>query len=484
MIFNFNIINDSLSLTSDFAAYSGNENYYLCKFNFLSPDWQELSKFAVFTFDDTAISVPLSGDECMVPSQVLEQNGSFYLGVFGTNASETDFLRISTGLVCLSVGDGAYKKGSTPSVPAPDVWETYLASVQKYVALAQESAAEASVKAGEATAAYDGVLAAQEITNTEFEEKLDTLKSKSIPHTTASGYPISLNDHLEGENAINYRIYGNSVQNGEPTAESPVEIQSVGTLVTDTTNEYYGKYDIPVAVCGKNLIDYDKTLSVTRVLNDTPQELYAIIKPGQTYTLSSYIDNSANSSGKARFRISVGYGSSQYEHNYSFYIGALASGTQSVKFTVPNDYNGKVNMQLSTESGTAVFSKFMLSYSDDTEYEPYTPVQKIHIYLDEPLRKLGDYADYIDWENQKVMRQIEVLDDTGTKTIDESLGILEASTEETITVPVISAPNSELMHISTDTKVSPSKIDLTYCQDINKVITSLTNAILAQGGNV
>ena len=326
--------------------------------------------------------------------------------------------------------------------------------------------------------------AARETMNTEFEGKLNTLKSKAIPHTTASGYPISLNDHLEGESAINYRIYGNSVQNGEPTAESPVEIQSVGTLVTDTTSEYYGKYDIPVAVCGKNLIDYDKTLSVTRVLNDTPQELYAIIKPGQTYTLSSYIDNSANSSGKARFRISVGYGSSQYEHNYSFYIGALASGTQSVKFTVPNDYNGKVNMQLSTDSGTAVFSKFMLSYSDDTEYEPYTPVQKIHIYLDEPLRKLGDYADYIDWENQKVMRQIEVLDDTGTKTIDESLGILEASIEETITVPVISAPNSELMHISTDTKVPPSKIDLTYYQDINKVITNLTNAILAQGGNV
>ena len=40
-----------------------------------------------------------------------------------------------------------------------------------------------------------------------------------------------------------------------------------------------------------------------------------------------------------------------------------------------------------------------------TSYEPYTSSTQ-HIYLDEPLRKVGDYADYVDFENQKVVRNI------------------------------------------------------------------------------
>lgn len=43
-----------------------------------------------------------------------------------------------------------------------------------------------------------------------------------------------------------YRIYGNSVQDGTPTPEAPIEVQSVGELVTEGENE--GKYKIPVTV--------------------------------------------------------------------------------------------------------------------------------------------------------------------------------------------------------------------------------------------
>ena len=121
--------------------------------------------------------------------------------------------------------------------------------------------------------------------------------------------------------------------------------------------------------------------------------------------------------------------------------------------------------------------------TDTTEYEPYIGETK-HIYLNEPLRKVGDYADYIDFKNQKVMRQIEVLDDTGTKSIDESLGVVSSPTEEIITAPELYVPNSASMNVISDAATQPSSIKLTYYQDINKVITNLTNAILAQGGNV
>ena len=41
-----------------------------------------------------------------------------------------------------------------------------------------------------------------------------------------------------------------------------------------------------------------------------------------------------------------------------------------------------------------------------TSYEPYKGSITEHIYLDEPLRKVGDYADYIDFKNKKVVRNV------------------------------------------------------------------------------
>lgn len=41
-----------------------------------------------------------------------------------------------------------------------------------------------------------------------------------------------------------------------------------------------------------------------------------------------------------------------------------------------------------------------------TEYEPYVQPTITNIYLDEPLRKIGDYFDYIDFANKKVVRNI------------------------------------------------------------------------------
>ena len=42
-----------------------------------------------------------------------------------------------------------------------------------------------------------------------------------------SGYPLVLK-HSKGRKLIDYKIYGNSIQNGTPTPEAPIEIESVG----------------------------------------------------------------------------------------------------------------------------------------------------------------------------------------------------------------------------------------------------------------
>lgn len=64
----------------------------------------------------------------------------------------------------------------------------------------------------------------------------------------ASGVPPITLQKCKGVDLVDYKIYGNSVQNGTPTPDNPVEIQSVGDLVTDENDANYGKYKIPVKV--------------------------------------------------------------------------------------------------------------------------------------------------------------------------------------------------------------------------------------------
>lgn len=144
------------------------------------------------------------------------------------------------------------------------------------------------------------------------------------------------------ENMSNYRIYGNSVQNGTPSPDSPVEIQSVGDLITDTTNSNYGKYKIPIKLTNEN---------------------------------------------------------------------------------------------------------------EESEIT--------NIYLDESLRKIGDSADYIDFKNQKIIRNVEVLDGTGTLTIEQSLNALATPIEETIKLPELQT-FEDYTKIEVLTEVTPSKIEVEY----------------------
>ncbi len=151
MTFNFEISNNSLTLTSKPAVFSGSENYYLCKFDFLTSDWDNLSKLAVFTSSETAVSVPVTNNECFIPAEILSSEGSVCIGVFGTNGQEDDYLRISTGLVYLSVGEGAYRDAVLPAVPTPDLWEKYYAEITRVDGFAQraENAATAAEQSSE-----------------------------------------------------------------------------------------------------------------------------------------------------------------------------------------------------------------------------------------------------------------------------------------------------------------------------------------------
>lgn len=121
MDINFYVQSDRL--TSDIKQpISGNVNFYRCVFTF-SEEWNITAKYAVFSRSGKTYTVELEENACFIPAEVLTESGYITIGVFGTNGSENDYLRISSNAVTVYVGTGAYEDGETPAPPTPDVWE-------------------------------------------------------------------------------------------------------------------------------------------------------------------------------------------------------------------------------------------------------------------------------------------------------------------------------------------------------------------------
>ena len=211
------------------------------------------------------------------------------------------------------------------------------------------------------------------------------------------------------------KIYGNSVQNGAPSTTNPVEIQNVGdktrnlldlNIFNCTEQTINGLTFTPI---GENKIHVTGTATDTSIR--TQYRGYCSTKemqlPAGTYIISgstseldamvgvySNLTNSfiANISNKATTLTEDGYA-------YYFLINISAGTTRTFDDVI----------QVQVEEGSTA-----------TEYEPYgykIPVkvsngtEKIttNVYLDEPLRKIGDYVDYIDFENKQVVRNIKEL---------------------------------------------------------------------------
>ena len=67
----------------------------------------------------------------------------------------------------------------------------------------------------------------------------------------AEGYPLVMENCKANKRMKQLEIYGNSVQDGTPTPENPIEVESVGELVSDATDVNYGKYKITLLINGE-----------------------------------------------------------------------------------------------------------------------------------------------------------------------------------------------------------------------------------------
>lgn len=127
MIFYFNTEGDTLSMIGvKDTVFTGNAGVYKCSFE-LNEDWRRLCAVAIFSQDDKSYTALLSdAGECYIPYEILENEGSFSVGLVGTNSDEQNLKRISTNCVEIPIAHGAYRPGEVPSIPSPDMWETLI----------------------------------------------------------------------------------------------------------------------------------------------------------------------------------------------------------------------------------------------------------------------------------------------------------------------------------------------------------------------
>ncbi len=248
---------------------------------------------------------------------------------------------------------------------------------------------------------------------------------------------FQMGNNGEQKNGNSYGIYKN------------IQIEE-GT--TATAYEPYG-YKVPVQVSGKNLFDIDGAVNENLIKNDDG-----------TYTIWK---NKENNDGRLSKRLSINI-PAQTKITVSVDIVDY-NGTYSLPFQIvcfPKDGGEEyIQFMLNEKHKTYSFSKEitrMTIYQESrmpvgtyttfknlqielgetaTAYEPYHAPVTTNIYLNEPLRKEGEKADYLDFKTGKVVR----LD----------------GTTETVELPELPA-FEDYSKIEVLTTVSPSKIQAEY----------------------
>ncbi len=234
--------------------------------------------------------------------------------------------------------------------------------------------------------------------------------------------PITLPDCVDNNSLINYTISGNSVQGGIPTPDTPVEVESVGDY-----DEATGKYKIPVVCSGKNLFEIRSPVlsgeSAYRGYGGTNYTVYDYgyklmpytgigfwfndLEVGENYTISCRFMNSVTNGVYFFIGQNQGTASTSSTNNRAYSYNIKENARLSMTFVAAEE--NLISFGFGT-SGNITITDIQLEKGDTaTDYEPYAEPVTTNIYLDEPLRKIGNYADYINFENQKVVRNTKVL---------------------------------------------------------------------------
>lgn len=285
----------------------------------------------------------------------------------------------------------------------------------------------------------------------------------STVNVVAEGYPCVLQNSV-GKSAVNYSIYGNSVQTGTPSPENPVEVVSVGDKTKNLCPELNDLWTLSNhnTVCKIE----DGVLEVQHDSSDISDTAFQATSIGiwleaGDYILSfdTYVEQSnfyiqSNSSGNRIKYVTDLLGGKTLYGGADKNIPQKTWTRVSFSVSLPNDDYYSVSLGGDqpniTKLGTVKIKDVQLELSSTpTEYEPdgykipvvtsgenSEPVTT-NIYLDKPL------------ETGEILK------------FPENVLVHTDGTEETVILPKIPTFKGTTV-ITTDTEIQPSNMEITY----------------------
>lgn len=231
--------------------------------------------------------------------------------------------------------------------------------------------------------------------------------------------------------------------------------------------EPYG-YKVPIKVTGKNLFDISRIENISlsnggKITNNqdgslTIEGIYAVpcqktlsqlvpeLKVGDTVVLNAESNAYREGSGK----LNIVY----LNDGTTVYFGEPITITQSNLDAKVLFYSRMMSSDI-TDIEPSYYKNIQIEYGTEaTAYEPYIEPQTHNIYLGEPLRKVDEYTDYVEFSKQCVVRNTVQYEDGFMD------GILESVTEplELPPIPTIKGTTT----VTVDTAVRPSEVMWQY----------------------
>ena len=232
-----------------------------------------------------------------------------------------------------------------------------------------------------------------------------------------------------GKPLRDYKIEGNCFQDGVPSPDNPIEVQCCGEKTKNllpfpyvTASTTRNGITVTVSDDGSICIDGTSTAATSFYLFSDKENLIPGLKIGDTITLSK------NPNDESQGRL-VWFICNYYNSSGTMKQGIACSNYLTLSGTISEEWVGVgcyIHVPVGRTLNNLILKPQIELGNTATEYEPYgykVPVtvsndsgeKTYNIYLNETLKKVGEYADYIDFKSGKVMRHNVVVDLSGYK---------------------------------------------------------------------
>lgn len=220
----------------------------------------------------------------------------------------------------------------------------------------------------------------------------------------AEGVPLVMEKCKLNKKMKQLEVYGESVQNGTPTPEAPVWVESVGQA------------------CIRNWFEKNMFLRVEDYNAATNYSFYKAkyiegLKPNTKYNVViERLNGTKPMSAKCTVLLSGGV-FLPTANNFTT-IGHASSKDETNNSPHTSDASGRLTIGISTsvtkEQLDLLWENTNVYLYEDGDTKTVYKIPLLldgkiaqNLYLNKPLRKIGSYADYIDFKNKKVVRVIE-----------------------------------------------------------------------------